>query len=70
MLFDELASGKFDSLAIAVDEVRGAGKFNGSMLMADSKGDFLGKEAGIWCNNGGAYDIMIAISKELDEAVV
>ena len=70
MLFDELASGEFDGLAVAVDEMGGTSEFDSGVLMADGEGDFLCEEAGIGCDDGGTDDVMIAVGEKFDKAIV
>ena len=65
MLFldDEIAGGEFDGLVIAVDEVGGTSDFDSRVMMTSGDGDFLGNEAGVWCDDGGADDVVVLVGE-------
>ena len=69
-MFDEVAGGEFDSLAVIVNEVWSTSEFYGGVVVTDGKSDFLGEKAGVWGDDSGANDDVVAVGKEFDKAVV
>ena len=67
---EQFAGGKFDSIIVAVERVRGAGDFESSEIVPNGEGDFTCNKTGVWCNNGGAEDAIIAVNQKFNKAII
>ena len=60
-LDDEITSGKFDSLVVTINKVRGAGEFDSGVMMPDGECDFFSKKSGVRRDDGGADDVTVFV---------
>ena len=66
---EEFGSGELDKIIIAIHDVRCAGKFNSSEIVANSEGDFFGEEAGMRGDDAGADNAVSFVGNEFNEAI-